>query len=148
MHFAIENSEENAVCKLVFLEIARFREEVRLIMEDACSHSLPLIRALYEQCQGSFEKSGGNLFNEQKKLSCGKLSDRMIVERMLQRVAENNHAKISNYKPSADNLKIPWNDGQLSSRFDSESFERSAIAYPQCHGVSGTDGSPTICFER
>jgi hypothetical protein len=47
------------------------------------------------------------LFNEQKALSCGRLSDRMIAGRMLQRVIENNAEKISNYKPCADYLKIP-----------------------------------------
>jgi hypothetical protein len=76
-------------------------------MEDACPHSLPFIRIWYEQTLVFFEESGKNLFNEQTKLSCGRLSDRMIVKRMIQRVIENNAAKISNYKPCADNLKIP-----------------------------------------
>lgn len=112
MLLAIENSEENAAYQLVFLEIARLREVVRLIMQDRCCTDVacPTFIAysqLYGQCQVSFEESGENLFNEQKKLSCGKLSDSMIVKRMLQRVIENNTAKISNYKPFYDNLKIP-----------------------------------------
>jgi hypothetical protein len=88
------------------------REKVRLNIEDRCCadvecpRSLP-IRKLYEQILVSFAESGENLFNEQKKLSCGRLSDSMIAGRMLQRVIENNTAKISNYRPSADNLKIP-----------------------------------------
>jgi hypothetical protein len=61
----------------------------------------------YEQTLVSFAKSGEDLFNEQKKLSCGRLSDRMIAGRMLQRVIENNTEKISNYKPCGDYLKIP-----------------------------------------
>jgi len=109
---AIENSEEVAVRQFVFLEIARLRERVRLTIEDrccpdvACPQSLP-IRKYYEQILVAFKESGENLFNEQKKLSCGRLSDSMIIEWMLQRVIENNAAKISNYKPSADNLKMP-----------------------------------------
>jgi hypothetical protein len=112
MRSAIENSEEMARYQFVFLEIALFREKVRLIIEDrccpdvACPQSLP-IRKLYEQILVSFVESGRNVFNEQKKLSCGRLSDSMIVKRMLQRVIENNTAKIGNYKPDADNLKIP-----------------------------------------
>ena len=104
---AIENSEEMAIRQFVFLELACLREKARLTMEDACPHSLPFIRIWYEQILVFFEESGKNLFNEQKKLSCGRLSDRMIVKRMIQRVIENNAAKISNYKPCADNLKIP-----------------------------------------
>jgi hypothetical protein len=108
----IENSEEMAVRWFVFLEIALFREKVRLIIEDrccsdvACPNSL-LMRKFYEQISVSFVDSSLNVFNEQKKLSCGRLSDSMIVKRMLQRVIENNTAKISNYKPCGDNLKIP-----------------------------------------
>jgi hypothetical protein len=107
MRSAIENSEEEAVRQFVFLEIACLREKVRLIMEDACPHSLQPIRKWYEQILVAFEESAKNVFNEQKKLSCGRLSGSMIAERMLQRVIENNTAKISNYKPCADNLKIP-----------------------------------------
>jgi hypothetical protein len=104
---AIENSEEMAVRQFVFLQLACLREKVRLIMEDACPHTLPFIRIWYEQILVSFEESGKNVFNEQKRLSCGRLSDSVIAERMFQRVIENNTAKISNYKPCAANFKIP-----------------------------------------
>jgi hypothetical protein len=108
---AVENSEEVAVRWFVFLEIACWRERVRLIIEDRCCldtacPTFVAYRKWYEQILVSFEESGENLFNEQKKLSCGRLSDSMIAERMLQRVIENDTAKISNYKPSADNLKM------------------------------------------
>jgi hypothetical protein len=112
MLFAIENSEEVAVRWFVFLEIACWRERVRLIIEDRCCTDVacPTFIAyhkFYEQILVSFAESGENLFNEQKKLSRGRLSDSIIAGRMLQRVIENNTAKISNYKPCADNLKIP-----------------------------------------
>ena len=103
----IENSEEVAVRQFVFLSIACFREKVRLIMEEAHPDTLPPLRKLYEQILVSLEESGVNAFNEQKRLSCGMLSDTMIIERMLQRVIENNTAKISNYKPCADHLRFP-----------------------------------------
>jgi hypothetical protein len=108
---AIENSDELAVRWFVFLEIACWRERVRLIIEDRCCldtacPTFVAYRKWYEQILVSFEESGENLFNEQKKLSCGRLSDSTIIGRMLQRVIENNTAKISNYKPCADNLKI------------------------------------------
>lgn len=108
---AIENSEEVAVRWFVFLEVACWREKVRLIIEDRCCQDIACptfvaLRKLYEQILVSFTESGKNLFNEQKKLSCGRLSDSMIMKRMVQRVIENNTAKISNYKASADNLKI------------------------------------------
>ena len=95
----------------VFLEIACLREKVRSIIEDRCCTDVacPTFVAFhkwYEQILVSFAESGENLFNEQKKLSCGRLSDSMIAERMLQRVIENDTAKNSNYKPSADNLKM------------------------------------------
>jgi hypothetical protein len=109
---AVENSEEAAARWFVFLEIACVRERVRLIMEDRCclDVSCPTFvayRKWYEQILVSFEESGENLFNELKELSCGRLSDSMIVGRMLQRVIENNTAKISNYKPYVENLEIP-----------------------------------------
>jgi len=109
---AIENSEEVAVRWFVFLEIACWRERVRLIIEDRCCTDVacPTFVAYhkwYEQILVSFVESAENLFNEQKKLSCGRLSGGLIMGRMLQRVIENNTAKISNYKPSADHLKIP-----------------------------------------
>jgi hypothetical protein len=109
---AIENSAEMAVHQLVFLSIACLREKVRLIIEDGCCTDVAcptfvIYHKLYEQILVSFAKSAENLFNEQKKLSRGRLSDSMIAKRMLQRVIENNTAKISNYKPSADNLIIP-----------------------------------------
>jgi hypothetical protein len=112
MLFAIENSEEVAAQWFVFLEIARLRESVRLIIEDRCCADVACptfvaYRKLYEQILVSFAESGAKLFNEQKKLSCGRLSDSMIAGRMLQRVIENNTAKISNYKPCADYLRIP-----------------------------------------
>ena len=108
---AIENSEEVAVRWFVFLELACWRERVRLIIEDRCCTDVacPTFVAyhkFYEQILVSFAESCENLFNEQKKLSCGKLSDSIIAGRMLQRVIEYNTAKISNYKPSAGNLKI------------------------------------------
>jgi hypothetical protein len=108
---AIENSGEVDVRWFVFLEIACWRERVRLIVEDRCCldtacPTFVAYRKWYEQILASFEESGENLFNEQKKLSCGRLSDSMIIGRMLQRVIENNTAKISDYKPCADNLKI------------------------------------------
>ena len=109
---AIENSEEVAGRWRVFLGIACLREKVRLIIEDrccpdvACPLSLP-IRKCYEQILVYFSESVENLFNEQKRLSCGRLSDSLIMGRMLQRVIENNSAKIRNYKPSADHLEIP-----------------------------------------
>ena len=53
----IENSEEMAIRQFVFLEIACLREKVRLIMEDACPHSLPFIRVWFEQILVSFEES-------------------------------------------------------------------------------------------
>jgi len=100
-----------AVRWFVFLEIACWRERVRLIIEDRCCldtacPTFVAYRKWYEQILVSFEESGENLFNEQKKLSCGRLSDSTIIGRMLQRVIENNTAKISDYKPCADNLKI------------------------------------------
>jgi hypothetical protein len=109
---AIENSEEMAVRWFVFLEIACLREKVRLIVEDSCclNTACPTCvayRKYYEQILVSFEESVENLFNEQKKLSCGRLSDSVIMGTMLQRVIENNNAKISGYKPCADNLIIP-----------------------------------------
>lgn len=109
---AVENSEEMAVLWFVFLEVALWRERVRLIIEDRCCADVTcptaaVYRKLYEQTLVSFEESGINVFTEQKKLSCGKLSDKMIVQRMFQRVIENNAAKISNYKPCGDNLTIP-----------------------------------------
>jgi hypothetical protein len=108
---AVENSEEVAVRWFVFLEIACWRERARLMIEDRCCTDVacPTFVAyhkFYEQTLVSFAKSREDLFNEQKKLSCGRLSDSMISERMLQRVIENNTAEISNYKPSADNLKM------------------------------------------
>jgi hypothetical protein len=112
MLFSIENSEEVVVQWFVFLEIACWREKVRLDIEDRCCLDIacPTVvayRKLYEQILVSFAQSGENLFNEQKRLSCGRLSDSMIAGRMLQRVIENNTAKISNYKPCTDYLKIP-----------------------------------------
>lgn len=109
---AIENSEEVADRWFVFLEIACWRERVRLIIEDRCCSdaacpTFVLYHNLYEQTLVSFAESAENLFNEQKKLSCGRLSDSLIWGRMLQRVIENNTAKISNYEPSADHLKFP-----------------------------------------
>lgn len=109
---AIENSEEVAVQWFVFLEVACWRERVRLIIEDRCCPDVACPRSVayrkwYEKILVSFVESAENLFNEQKKLSCGRLSDRMIAGRMLQRVIENNTVKISNYKPDANNLKIP-----------------------------------------
>jgi len=109
---AIENSEELAVRWFVFLEIACWREKVRLIIEDRCCLDLACptfvaYRKWYEQILDSFAESGVNLFNEQKKLSCGRLSDSLILRRMLQRVIENNTAKISNYKPCAEHLRFP-----------------------------------------
>jgi hypothetical protein len=108
----IENSEEVAIRWFVFLEIACWREKARLITEDRCCPDVACptfvaYRKWYEQILVSFAESAENLFNEQKKLSCGRLSDRMIAGRMLQRVIENNTEKISNYKPCADYLKIP-----------------------------------------
>jgi hypothetical protein len=108
---AIENSEEVAVRWFVFLEVAYWRENVRLMIEDRCCTdaacpTFVAYRKLCEQTLVSFAGSCESLFNEQKKLSCGRLSDSMIIKRMLQRVIENNTAKISNYKPCADNLKI------------------------------------------
>jgi hypothetical protein len=108
----IENSEEVAVRWFVFLQIACWRERARLMIEDRCCTDVacPTFVAyhkFYEQTLVSFAKSREDLFNEQKKLSCGRLSDSMILERMLQRVIENNTAEISNYKPCADYLKIP-----------------------------------------
>ncbi|MGA2047355.1 MAG: hypothetical protein ABSG96_06665 [Terracidiphilus sp.] len=92
---AIENSEEVAVRWFVFLEVACWREKVRLIIEDRCCLDIACptfvaYRKLYEQVLVSFAESGENLFNEQKKLSCGRLSDSIIAGRMLQRVIENN----------------------------------------------------------
>ena len=109
---AIENLEEVAVLWFVFIEIACMRERVRLIMENGCCRDVtcPTFvahRIWYERILVSFTESGEDLFNEQKKLSCGRLSDSMIAGRMLQRVIENNTAKISYYKPCADYLKIP-----------------------------------------
>jgi hypothetical protein len=109
---AIENSEEVATLWFVFLEIAYMRERVRLIVENRCCQDVacPTFvahRTWYEQILVSLEESGENLFNKQKELSCGRLSERMIAKRMLQRVIENNSARISNYKPCADYLKIP-----------------------------------------
>jgi hypothetical protein len=112
MLFAIENSEEVATQWFVFLEIACFRERVRLIIEDSCCTDAAcpqssIMRALYEKILASFVESGEKLFNEHKKLSCGKLSDSMIARRMMERVIENNTAKIKNYIPYAENLKFP-----------------------------------------
>ena len=109
---AIENSEEVAVQWFVFLEIACLREKARLIIEDRCCRdaacpTFVAYRKWYEQILVSLAESGENLFNEQKKLSCGRLSDSMIAGRMLQRVIENNTAKIRNYKPCAVYLEIP-----------------------------------------
>lgn len=108
----IENSEEVAVRWFVFLQIACWRERVRLIIENRCCTDVacPTYVAYhkwYEKILVSFEESLLDLFIEQKKLSCGRLSDSMIAGRMLQRVIENNTEKISNYKPCADYLKIP-----------------------------------------
>ncbi|MGA2535355.1 MAG: hypothetical protein ABSF53_05030 [Terracidiphilus sp.] len=107
----IENSDEVTVLWFVFFEIACWRENVRLIIEDRCcaDAACPTVvryHKIYEQILASFEESGRNLFNELKKLSCGKLSDGTIAGRMLQRVIESNTEKINNYKPCADNLKI------------------------------------------
>jgi hypothetical protein len=109
---AIENSGEVTVRWFVFLEIACWREKARLIIEDRCCQDVACptsvaYRKWYEQILVSFAESAEKLFNEQKKLSCGRLSDRMIAGRMLQRVIENNTEKISNYKPCGDYLKIP-----------------------------------------
>jgi hypothetical protein len=108
----IENSEQVADQWFVFLEIAWWRETARLMIEERCCSDVacPTFVAyhkFYEQILVSFAESCENLFNEQKKLSCGKLSDSIIAGRMLQRVIEYNTAKISDYKPSADNLKFP-----------------------------------------
>lgn len=108
---AVENSDEVAVLWFVFLGVAWWRETVRLMIEDRCctDAACPTSVAyhkLYEKILVSFAESGEKLFNEQKKLSCGRLSDSMIIKRMLQRVIENNTAKISNYKPCADGLTI------------------------------------------
>jgi hypothetical protein len=108
----IENSEEVAVRWFVFLEIACLREEVRMTVEDRCCTDVACATFVayhkwYEQILVSFAESCENLFNEQKKLSRGRLSDSVIAKRMVQRVIENNTAKISNYKPCADYLKIP-----------------------------------------
>lgn len=109
---AIENSEETAALQFVFLEIACQREKARLIIEDRCCQDVACptfvaYRKWYDQILAFFAESAEKLFNEQKKLSCGRLADSMIAERMVQRVIENNTAKISNYKPCADHLKIP-----------------------------------------
>jgi hypothetical protein len=105
----VENSEEVAVRWFVFLEVACWRERVRLMIEDRCCTDVacPTFVAyhkFYERILDSFAESFEDLFNEQKKLSCGRLSDSMILRRMLQRVIENNTAMISDYKPSAENL--------------------------------------------
>jgi len=109
---AVENSEEAAVQWFVFLEVACCRERVRLIIEDRCCQdpacpTFVAYRRWYEQILDSFADSGTKLFNEQKRLSCGRLSESLILRRMLQRVIENNTAKISNYKPCADHLRFP-----------------------------------------
>jgi hypothetical protein len=109
---AIENSEEMAALWLVFLEVACWRENVRLMIEDRCCADVTcptfaVYHNLYEKTLVSFEESAINVFNEHKKLSCGRLSDRMIVQRMLQRVIAHNTARIRNYKPCGDNLKFP-----------------------------------------
>lgn len=112
MLFAIENSEEMRVPQFVFLEIACVREKVRLLIEDRCCKdaacpTFVIYSQYYELILVNFKESAINVFEKQKKLSCGRLSDTMIIDRMIQRVIENNTAKISNYKPSGDNLTIP-----------------------------------------
>lgn len=109
---AIENSEEMAYLQWAFLESAWWRETVRLRIEDescckdaACPRFAALSK-LYERVLTAFQESAINVFEKQKELSCGRLSNSMIMKRMLQRVIENNTAKISNYKPSVDNLRM------------------------------------------
>jgi hypothetical protein len=109
---AIEDSEEVAVYWFVFLAIARLREQVRLMMEDKCCSDVAcptygVYRKMYEKILLNLEKTGESLFNAQKILSCGRLSDSVIIARMLRRVIENNTAKIENYKPCAEHLRMP-----------------------------------------
>jgi hypothetical protein len=108
----IENSEEVAPLWFAFLEAAFWREHVRLLIEERCCTdpacpTFIVYHKSYERFLDIFKGACEALLNEQKKLSCGRLSDRMIARRMLQRVIENNTEEISNYKPIADNLKFP-----------------------------------------
>jgi hypothetical protein len=92
--------EELAAQWLVFLQIACMREKVRLIMENCgCSDvgcpTFCALNKLYKQITAYTAESGEKLFNDQKRLSCGRLSDKAIAGRMVQRVIENNSEMIS-----------------------------------------------------